>query len=103
MKNKEIGYVLIGVAAFMLLQGQNRSTYAPQFQNAPPMPQTNTAQAWQNWINAVVNLYGNVAALWQPGGPFYQAQAAGAIPATNDIYLPPNPFDGPDMPDGYWA
>lgn len=104
MKNKELGYLLIGAAAFMLLQRRNTpANYAPQFAAAPPMPQVNTAQAWQNWINSIVNLYGNVRALWQPGGPFYNAQATGALPATNDIYLPPNPFDGPELPAGSWA
>ena len=31
----------------------------------------NRAAEFQAWINLVLSTYGNIAALWQPGGPFY--------------------------------
>ena len=72
MKNKQIGYLLLGAAAvYLLTQQQRPAYYAPQFQQLPPPPPRNRAAEFQAWINLVLSAYGNIAALWQPGGPFY--------------------------------
>lgn len=85
MKNKQLAYIILGVGAFLLLSKKQNYSYQPRpynyYPNIPPPP-PNTAQAFSNWVNAILNSYGAVADLWEPGGPFYQlppdqAQAAG--------------------------
>jgi hypothetical protein len=49
-------------------QGYN---YYPSFPQVPPAPQNNAA-AFQAWASAILSTFGNVASLWEPGGPFYQ-------------------------------
>lgn len=86
MKNKQLAYIILGVGAFLLLSQKQRPQSGPYnyYPNIPPPPppRPNTAQAFGNWVNAILNSYGAVAELWEPGGPFYQlppdqAQAAG--------------------------
>lgn len=43
----------------------------PPYYQLPPPPPQNTP-AWQTWVQGVINVYGAVAPLWQPGGPFYK-------------------------------
>ena len=88
MKNKQLAYIILGVGAFLLLSQKQRPPYQTGPYNyypnipPPPPPRPNTAQAFSDWVSAILNSYGAVADLWQPGGPFYQlppdqAQAAG--------------------------
>ncbi|MEL6394201.1 MAG: hypothetical protein AAFR97_15775 [Bacteroidota bacterium] len=89
MKSKDIGYILLGAAAVYFLTQSNRPRYAPPFYQAPPPPPRNRAAEYQAWINLILQTYGNVAALWQPGGPFYN-QGIPQNPGSN--------FTG-DLPD----
>lgn len=74
MKSKEIGYLLMGGALIYFLTQQQRQPYlAPQYQQLPPAPPRSRAAEYQAWINLVLGTFGNVAALWQPGGPFYNS------------------------------
>lgn len=74
MKNKELGYLLIGGAVVFLLTQNRRPQYvAPQFRQLPPPPPRNRAAEYQAWINLILQTYGNISALWAPGGPFYNA------------------------------
>lgn len=68
--NKTAAYILLGFGAFILAQRFLNPT--PQViippTPAPTLPGTN---AWSNWAQSLINLYGVTAALWQEGGPFY--------------------------------
>lgn len=48
---------------------RNWQQYLPP--QPPPPSQGGNAQEWQQWINLAMNTFGQVASLWQPGGPFY--------------------------------
>lgn len=80
-KNKTTGLILAGVVAIGLyfLLNRNQPRVNPkQFQNIPPRPSTK-GEAFNQWVMAIINLYGNTKTLFEPGGPFYK------IP-TKDIY-----------------
>lgn len=80
MKNKQLAMMILGAGAVLLLmqsQSNQQQVWYPQgggyyynFPDIPPAP--STAQAFQQWVDAITSAYGNIAALWQPGGPFYQ-------------------------------
>lgn len=76
MKNSDlITYGLIGLGAYLLLRPNQVQTQQPfypgqTYYQLPPNPNTNAA-AWQQWVATIVSIFGNVATLWQPGGPFY--------------------------------
>lgn len=102
MKNKDLGLIILGVAAWMMLRRRQPATN-PQFQNVPPPPPRNNAAAYQQWIQTIIGTYGTIAALWQPGGPFYnnvsQQEAQQAISAPDPYNY--TPFDddlqGPEV------
>lgn len=72
MKSKDIGYLLIGGAmVYFLTQRSQAPIYRPQYQQLPPPPPRNRAAEYQAWISLVLNTYGAIADLWQPGGPFH--------------------------------
>lgn len=77
MKKNAIIFLGFGAIAIYMLMNSNRQNqvqnWAPQFQRTlpPPPAQVNSAQ-WAQWAQIVLNTYGNIAALWQPGGPFYK-------------------------------
>lgn len=85
-KDDTLKYLLVGgilVYFFTRQQQQNQNQgnwqwqqpQVPVYQNYPSVPQApprNNQQAWQQWINTIIGLYGEVATLWQPGGPFYK-------------------------------
>lgn len=81
MDNKTIALALGAVALYMVLSKRNNTApaqqqqqqFRPQYSYVPPQPPPNNAQAWSQWVNAIVGAYGTAASLWQPGGPFYQA------------------------------
>lgn len=80
-KNKTTGLIIAaGVAAalyFLLNRNQPRRN-PTQFQNIPPRPSTK-GEAFNQWVMAMVGLYGVTKEMFQPGGIFYK------IP-TKDIY-----------------
>lgn len=73
-KDKTLGYVLIGLAAYLLLQQRQTPQYQ-QFPQIPPQPPTK-GQAFAEWVNSILAIYGNVKELWEPGGPFYNLNPA---------------------------
>lgn len=68
---KFIGFALLGVAALLFLR-QSRKPYTPQQTYVPPRPQSNIPGAISQWVQTMVQVFGNVRELWQPGGPFYK-------------------------------
>ena len=67
--------LLIGVGLYLLLS--NKNTSATTLPSAPTQSFTyqnsssSNAQAWQQWVNTILSIYGNVSELWEPGGLFY--------------------------------
>lgn len=71
-KNKTLIIAFAAVAAIYFLTRQQ-----PQFQQAPPRPaptDPNPSNAWAMWAMSLVQIFGNVSSLWQPGGPLYRNQ-----------------------------
>jgi len=73
MKNSElITFALIGLGAYLLLRPQQTRQFVPGVTQVPQQPNPNTnAAAWQQWVTAIVAIFGTASTLWQPGGPFY--------------------------------
>lgn len=78
---------LLGIGAYYLLNQPPR--YAPRFHSVPPPPPPGT-QSYQIWVQGILKAFGQVAALWQPGGPFYTPPGTPAAPGT-----PPPPPGAP--------
>ena len=71
--------LLVGVGLYLLLNRRApASRVPPQYQNTPPRP-AGKGEAFGQWVQAMIELYGQSKELFQPGGPFYR------IP-TKDIY-----------------
>lgn len=104
-KDKTLGYVLIGLAAYLLLQRRQTPVYQ-QFPQVPPAPPTK-GQAFSQWVNSILAIYGNVKELWEPGGPFSNINPADiqqAVDSPTSSSSSPysfNPYDfnpsGPDV------
>jgi len=62
---------LIGAGIYMLTRPRTAPPTPANFQQIPPAPPPQTQQ-WGQWVEGVLATFGNVAQLWQPGGPFYQ-------------------------------
>ena len=60
----------------------------PSFPAAPPPPPRNSPE-WQDWAQRIIGLYGTIAALWEPGGPFYNPNDTDELFDGN---LDPNAF-----------
>lgn len=82
-EKKNLGMILIGVAAFMLINRKPQPQYRPQFQNVPPPPRNNP-QRFSQWANLILQTYGDIAELWQPGGPFHNYKTADIYDTTTD-------------------
>jgi len=87
-----IPFVLLGVAALLFFQ--KKETDPPRYTYEPPPPQPQQGQsaaaitaALNQWIVAIVSLYGRSKWLFEPGGPFYGRKKED-INAILD--LPPN-------------
>lgn len=79
--NKTTGLLValgVGVALYFLLNRNKPNVNPRQFQNIPPRPSTK-GEAFNQWVKAIIDLYGTSKGLFEPGGPFYK------IP-TKDIY-----------------
>jgi len=89
--------VIGGLLLYMLSRrgGENGNNNNTPAQNFPPAPVQNTP-SWQLWANTIIGTAGNVASLWQPGGPFYNQptqdviDATGVAPPSGDLYNDPN-------------
>jgi len=95
MKKKDnlIPMVLIGAAILLFMQPK-KTTLPPRAPYEPPPPQPQPGQnataiiaALNQWIVAIVSLYGRSKWLFEPGGPFY-GRSKEEINAILD--LPPN-------------
>ncbi|MEO0627446.1 MAG: hypothetical protein AAFY91_10705 [Bacteroidota bacterium] len=89
MNTKTIALLLIGVGGLFYLNQQNRfqQRFIPGQTFYPPPPPRNAAQAWSTWAAQMLQIYGNVRELWQPGGPFHNIPEADVIDA---IQMPDN-------------
>lgn len=83
-EKKNMGLLLLGLAAFMLLNNKAQPAYQPQFQHLPPAPPRNNPQRFSQWANAILDAYGNIAELWQPGGPFHRYKTEDIFDTTTD-------------------
>lgn len=97
MKNKELGLIVLGFAAIMLLQKKQHNAY-PNYPQIPPQPPRNNAAAWQQWAQTIMQIYGTTSELFKPGGPFYQVPKSAlqqAVDAPVSTYNDPynyNPY-----------
>lgn len=81
MKGKQKGLVIalvVGVGLYLLLNRRQPNIAPRQFQQVPARPNTK-GEAFNQWVLAIIQLYGLSKDLFEPGGPFYK------IP-TKDIY-----------------
>jgi hypothetical protein len=106
--NKAIGYVLLvgalAVVGYSLFKSGKFDGVQPAPVN-PPSQNNNAAQIqqWRMWVTMVMQIFGNVQDLWQPGGPFYNYNYTDVID-----YVDPNidttPIDWePESGDYGWA
>lgn len=86
--------IIGGIILYMLTRKKqntgNSGSPPPQTYNYPTPPPRNT-QAWAAWAKAIISTAGNVASLWQPGGPFYNQPTQDIMDATG--FTPPNIYD----------
>lgn len=102
MKNssKTIGIaLLVAVGAYFLLSRRSTQAPAPPA-NYPPAPPRNNAQAWAQWASQMISLFGQSAALFQPGGPFYRVKPEEVNDAIN-TYV--NPYEMGGGGQGGWV
>lgn len=71
-KNQILAVALIAGGLYYFTSKKNTSL-APQYAGLPAAPPKNSPN-YQLWVKYVVDLYGKVADLWKPGGPFYKEQ-----------------------------
>ena len=77
MKINATTAILFGVGGLALLamlgrQQRYQDPTPTNFQNFPaPPPSTANQGQWQAWVSLALNTFGQVANLWEPGGPFY--------------------------------
>lgn len=93
MKDKKLLALLLlgGIGIYYLMN--RRPVYAPQFRHLPPPPPRNSPN-YQMWVDAIMKVYGAAAALWQPGGPFYNQPGVPAPGTTTPPADPNNPAPG---------
>ena len=69
---------LVGAVAYFATRKPSQSLTTAQLlalmqqQSLAQKPVSNTPQAIQAWVQTLIGTFGNVYALWQPGGPFYK-------------------------------
>jgi len=70
MKKDTKTLILLGLIAYLILRQQKQTSQPVQPTYYPPAPPPRTPE-WQKWVRAILASAQNVAALWAPGGPFY--------------------------------
>ncbi len=73
MKDKKMIALVIAVGVFFLFSRSKRQRYIPP---PPPPAQPNYYELFKNWALAILNIFGDVKELWEPGGPFYNKSKA---------------------------
>lgn len=68
---KIIAVIGLGLVVFLMMN-RARPPYLPQQSYVPPRPVNQTPQAIAAWVTSMIQIFGNVRELWQPGGPFYK-------------------------------
>lgn len=105
MKNNILIALGIGVVAYLLLKPkttQRPTTIPREYYNAPPRG----TQAFQNWANTLLQVYGQSKWLFEPGGPFYNNKLFNEQELNKVLNQPiydipttttnPNPYPGPE-------
>lgn len=66
--------LMLGIGVYMLTKKSGGSTtqIPPNYNQIPPAPPVQNSPAWQQWVAAIISVFGTAANLWAPGGPFYQ-------------------------------
>jgi len=75
----------VGIGIYLMMKPKpigGNYQYYPNFPQVPPKP--STPQQIQQWINSIVQTFGTVSSLWQPGGPFYNDPD---VPGPQDLNL----------------
>lgn len=89
--------LLAGVAILLLKKKQTQAPAQPYYNypQVPAAPSVPNTPAWTQWANAILDTFGNVADLWQPGGPFYNTgnQEEDVIYDTAPGYDDPYDYD----------
>lgn len=99
MKNKNlILAIALGVGVYLLTRRRSQAPTQPvSFPAAPPR---SNAQAWASWASSMISLFGQSAALFQPGGPFYRMRPE----EVNDAIAPyVNPYNDPTGSAGQYV
>jgi len=92
--DKKTLIILLGVAGLYYWdqnrQKNNFTNYrGPQYWSDPRYrgvspPPDRRSQAWRDWVNSVVQIFGQAKSLWEPGGPFYKLPKGDIIDIVND-------------------
>jgi hypothetical protein len=89
---------LVGLGIYLITrQGGQQNLPQPQPLPVPPKPPRNSPN-FQAWAAAILSVYGQVASLWEPGGPFYQENVPKDLLNFVDPYQP-NPYLEPGGQD----
>lgn len=87
-----IGLTLVaGTAIYFIFLRKPKQQFIPNQSYVPPPPANKTPQAIAAWVQAITSIYGNVAPLFQPGGPFYNnkpSQEVLNILASRGVIIP---------------
>lgn len=96
----------VGVFGAIWLYARLRKPPAPPIwynPNMAPQLMGNSMQAFMNWVNQIQNLYGTVAWLWGPGGPFENISTQDIHAATDPDLLEQNGWNDPNQIPGGWV
>ncbi|HMN89090.1 MAG TPA: hypothetical protein PKD70_06305 [Saprospiraceae bacterium] len=98
----------VGAMLYLMYQSAKQKEYERQIltkrlqQQNLMLPKDNSRQAIVTWITTIVAIFGNVAALWQPGGPFYKPPPEVKKELDALLILPPPP-SGSMRPPSQWV
>lgn len=103
--NQTIGIVLIAAAFFLLTRKKQQPQAPPSWYNpnaVPQQPPHNSPQ-WAAWAQGLINVYGAVAWLWAPGGPFYKIPSNQVYDAIGPGTAGQYDWNDPNAIPGGWA
>lgn len=70
-KKKDNLYLIAGIGLVIWALNQRRYTRPPVAPQYPQPPRQTTGQIWAAYVRQIIEIYGFVKELWEPGGPFY--------------------------------